>query len=304
MFLTLCNLAGAIADLMVDNEGEHEHHHLLLNQTKFSGNVAHLSRPSILVNYLSSIQVCCISSYQKCFSRDDLLNTDSVCIFKEDKGILGTFAGTLDVLPRNIHNYTSGEFLPAVQVKLIDVFGHIVPISARFIVRLRNTSSADLILPAAVSRLFTGTFNLTNLKLRGHPGKHRIEFIVKTREGNIYTVNNSIAVHIPDCGIGEFVEKKSKRCRPCSNGLYSFDVRKHRCKLCKPNAQCTGKTLVPVDGYWHNDSQSDIIHRCLSEKSCSYSGRIAALVRISEKHLDSGITWNSGYPLCNKVKSA
>lgn len=298
------SVIGVIYVTMIESEGEEIHRYLLLNQTKFSGNIVKRSDPLITVTNLNDLQICCELS-SKCLIGEDLHEIDNSCVSGrwESQHMLGTFVETVMVFPDKISNYASGDVLPDISVTFLDAFRNAAPVKATLTVRLLNYSDdVDLLVPPAANMMFNGTLNVTGIKLTAQPGEYRFNLEFVTSEGNIKILNKSISVHVQECGIGEYSAYNHKRCLPCSINLYNFNPSEQQCELCKPKARCNGTTLAPVDGYWHNSSHSDVLLRCVNDEACTYNGRISSLMESAQMNIAAGTTWDKGYPLCKKVR--
>lgn len=297
-------MLGIVYVMMEEYEREYMHRQLLLNRTKISANSVRGSGPLILVTNLNDIQICCEFS-SKCLTGEDLHGMDESCIDEtfEDTQILGTFMEKVLISPDTISNHASGYVLPDIRVTLLDTFGNTSPIKATLTVSSFNDSShLDLAVPPIFNEVFNGTTNLTGIKMTARPGKYKLLLKVKTAEGTVQVVNEMIQVEVRECRVGEISMQNERGCFECPTNFYSFNPHGKWCKSCSDlKAHCNGTTLAPVNGYWHSSSYSDLLLPCLNDNACSYDGRLDKLIESAQEHIDSGITWDSGYPLCNEV---
>lgn len=298
------SVVGIINVVMEEYDEEHVHRRLLLSHPDFASNAVKGSESLILVSDLHDIEICCALSTE-CFTSEGLHELEMSCIAKGFQQLqpLGTFMYKLDVSPDIIKSQSSGHALPDIKVTMTDAFGSVSPTIATLSVSLITESGySDLAIPPAVGEQFTGTTNVTGIKLTAHPGEYRLLIKVQTLEGTLQVAKKEVQVRVRKCKVGEISMKKEMECFKCPANFYSFDPSQEWCKSCpSEKAHCNGTTLTPLNGFWQWSSHSDSILPCLNEKACSYDGRLDRLTNRAQEEIDLGVVWDNEYPLCSEV---
>lgn len=281
--------------------------YMLLNNTKVSGNSVSSSGPPLFLTDVGNVQLCCGNALT---CSDAGAFAESKCHLGDFQSngsdVLGTFIDSVwAAFEEDIIVHASGRELPPLNVTLLDKLNKTTPIEAKLIMKAFN-KSVDLSGPPITGINIVGTVSISNLKLTAVPGRYKLGIEITTEEGILESISKNITVDVRKCLIGEISIANNTLCRECPVNYYSFDTSNPSCYACPKNkAECDGKTVVPLDGYWHSSSQSDLLIRCLNSKACKYSNktsnRMHALREAAYSNLGIAITWNSNYPLCRKV---
>lgn len=117
-----------------------------------------------------------------------------------------------------------------------------------------------------------GVATFDSITVTADPGTYEITFLAN----GLPPVTSSFSIR--GCVLGEFNVTDKKICTSCSSGFYGHDPLVP-CQQCSERAECTGgPVLVPKNGFWHSTPFSPQLHKCLSEDSCDYDGRIDKLM--------------------------
>lgn len=268
----------------------------------FSGNVVQSFGPMIFAANLDSAEICCEPS-TFCNTGSNLLTMNlEACIAgrMEDNKLLGTFLRRWEISPNIITRYSSGEVLEDMKVSVFDAFNETVPVQATVVVTSTD-GGVDLVIPPGSDKTFNGSTNITDVKMIAKPGNYSLKVKIGTHEGEAKDMEKTVLVHVRECEVGEHTNEDNRGCSQCLSKQYNFNPGLKWCEECAKNAECNGKALVPVDGYWHHNSHSDVMFPCLNAKACTYANRTDELAKSAEDNLASGISWDGGYPLCQKV---
>lgn len=275
---------------------------VFLNNTKMSRNAVNSSGPFLFLADLNDIKICCGETL-RCTTGTTFRN--STCkrgdFMRRHMKLFGTFMNSVSIFPDVIEDHFSGDYLAEMNVKLQDVFGNIPPTQATLVFRNLDPN-VELSGQPTNGVAISGTSNVTGIRVRARPGTYDIGVEITSKEAGFQTVKKNITIIVRACKVGEISIKNNTECRQCPMNFYSFNASRPTCDTCPENtAQCDGRTLVPLDAYWHNSSHSDVLLPCLNSNACTYPNRTRALTLKALDSLSFGLEWNNSYPLCSEV---
>ncbi|GMH44111.1 hypothetical protein BSKO_12045 [Bryopsis sp. KO-2023] len=198
-----------------------------------------------------------------------------------------------------LSGHTSGFPLPPFTVKIVDSFDQVVTAKPPQEGVVRVNSKAGVLSGQVDKVIQEGIAQFNATILSGRPSYYEL-FLTFPGNPTLGVVN--LGVNVRECVRGEHanIGKYSTdfRCFSCPNDTYSFDPNAD-CELCPGNARCNGLTIAPNDGYWHFDSWSGKIEKCLSPVACAYTGRQKRLQTDSES-ADGPLRHDQNYGLCRE----
>lgn len=281
----------------------------VLNNTRFLDNTVGKGAPTVSIPSLSLLDVCCgdspciraSSMKQSTCRTDDKNKTWSNCTrFEPDFSC--TPSNTMVVSLLSDEPSTSAQELEGISVDFQNSLGQAVVVQGSLFVQLANENSAQLSGQPTEGIHVTRKTVVKGLELRGEPGSYGLKFtFIPEKELKWDKLVETINVTLRDCTIGEVSKDGGRICEKCDTNSYSFDPTLSSCLQCPKSAVCNGTTLAPLDGYWHSNSQSPIIHKCLHKHSCIRTNRTADLAEKAKYAVDALSTQHS-YPQCSKVR--
>eukprot|EP00210_Caulerpa_lentillifera_P004017 g3832.t1 len=94
--------------------------------------------------------------------------------------------------------------------------------------------------------------------------------------------NTTLMIHIDKCEINEDLANDKNTCQECRDGSYNFHpLEIGGCTPCSENANCSGRYIVPKEGYWHKGPCHDKVKECIVDDACNTPNRIEALEQIT-----------------------
>lgn len=274
--------------------------HVSFDIVEFSENTVLNSGPLMIFTNSLDFELCC-GGRLTCSTGGNLTSKRCIDENQVQQRVFGTFIKNLAISPSVIVDHSSGEEIAGLTVDLMDGFDDIVPMHATLIVKPPN-NSVELSGSPTTGMVLNGTSVVTGITVRAKPGEYDLNFEVTSTEAGSQTFTKNLPVTVRKCQVGEIANADGIGCWECPENFYSFDPSKSTCDLCPENrARCDGPALVPLDNFWHNDSHSDNLIRCMNSNACSYPNRTNLLIAKAAKDISVGLAWDDGYPLCNKV---
>lgn len=195
--------------------------------------------------------------------------------------------------------HNSGDPIKPFTVRLLDAFGQVTTNTPPSLF-VRLSSDREILSGQVDKEVHRGIAKFESTIVTAHPALHilTIQLPIELNIGQDW-----VSVHIRNCTRGEQVYYDGFnrfQCLPCQNGTFSLHPGGH-CKTCSSISKCNGQSMVPIDGYWQPSSYSLTLKRCLSDRACSYPGRVGTLQlqSIAFKEL---ITYKDNYTLCHQVR--
>lgn len=204
-----------------------------------------------------------------------------------------------------LYNVTSGKPLPKIEVSVLDIDGKVsAPLYEEGAI---VWSSPDEFLARPIAFSFeNGTCVIEGIVSFVHPRKYTIMFNPKS-DDVLEVVEMTIIVR--ECVNNEEPALDGKVCQPCSYGHYNFDPSKaNGCAPCPKGANCAGRYIVPLQGYWHKSPCQVKVKRCIVEEACKVLDRIAKLDNFTRDLVSCNMTYamlsNYNKAQCHKVNVA
>lgn len=176
-----------------------------------------------------------------------------------------------------ITNFTSGDALPEIRVRIVDSFGH----SPAFLpnLRLRGTLvSLDGLFQGTISlNLSDGGNVLTSLRGYGRPGNYTLRWNFSRNEiPAVYAV-----VEVRNCTVGEFPSADGVICEQCGGNFFRFvEAESTECQTCPTHVNCSARFTFPENGYWNDHPCQTAIKKCLQSSACTDAERFNRLENI------------------------
>ncbi|GMH38983.1 hypothetical protein BSKO_06881 [Bryopsis sp. KO-2023] len=274
--------------------------------TTFEGNDAEIFGSGVFSNDIPVLRMCCD---EVCFDGLDLKNAPQSCLTINKGGnqaesmSVGSSLDSVKILPPQVLGQASDEALPPIEVKVLDAFGKIAPENVTL--RVQSTAPGMELYGNPVTSdgvLMSGFFIANGVILRALPGTYNVTFEFIPKETGRGAIVEHIVVVIRECMAGEVSRQKGKQCDICGEDFFSFDPDDVECRLCPlERAKCSGAILVPLEGFWHANTQATEIHTCLAKEACTYTNRTTALQEASKKLTTGGMLhFTDSYPQCEE----
>lgn len=282
---------------------------VLLNDTRFLDNKVKKGAATVAIPSLSLLEVCCgnvstciraSSMEQTACSLNDKPKDQSNCTgFEPDYSCSPSTNMVVSLLSNE--PAASAQELEGINVDFQDNLGQDVAVEGTLFVHLVNENSAQLSGQPTEGIYVTKETVLQGLELRGKPGMYGLVFTFLPKEDvELNKLVENINITLRDCTIGEVSRDEGRICEMCDTNSYSFDPTLSSCLQCPKYAECNASTLTPLDGYWHFDSQSPVIHKCINKIACTRTDRSKDLAN-KAKHAVDALTSQLSYPQCSKV---
>lgn len=276
--------------------------HILLNDTKFSGNKVGSYGPIILFSKLHDLKICCRSE-SNCATGKGLVSGSCINgnLWDNEHRLLGTFMNHVGIEPEEVPPYLSGSDVPTLNVTLLDAFNHTAPLNATLMITSPD-DRLELSGSPTGSLIIYETYSVVGITATAVPGSYQFVMnVTSMREGSQHLIQN-VTLRVRKCTIGEHALNNNKGCVQCSEDFYNFEPDKKNCSTCPPRgARCNGTTLTPLDHYWHRSSHSKVVYPCLNQNACVYTNREKNLSDMAMENVTLERTWDAGYPLCREV---
>lgn len=284
---------------------------LLLNHTTFEDNRVGGYESVLLVSSLPLLEVCC-GELSTCIRATNI--KQSTCSLNKrnkywrdadqtgpESGFIGRPLKKMAVLFSPNETARSAHKLMGLTVDLQDHLGISVVTRGILSVQLLQTTNASLSGQPTEGIRISKKSSIEDLELRGEPGLYGLQFSFAPEATGPHLVEN-ISIPLRECVIGEVTKDLGRLCEKCEVDYYSFDPMQPNCLPCPEHAECSGSTLTPLNGYWHNNSQSSMIHKCLHKLSCVNTNRTIILAE-KARSAAHALTLEHNYPQCSKVMS-
>jgi len=307
--------------------------HVILLNTSFIDNFANHSGAAVLTTDPRRVLISCeynqtrIREFltEQAFNSLDIIHPKRLCpnwrrnrISNEAYGdIVGTYGQdvSLSIAPDEevrltgsieqglvLENVNSGRQLPVIQVTVLDGFGVGPAPTNPFTFEASLSSPDDFFLGVYPTNITAGSGSFSRVVGLSTPGNYSIKFTFENEALEPMVV----AVLVRRCQVGEEPTNDELTCQECDSVHYNFNPdQPGGCRPCHENANCTGRFIVPREGYWHKSPCHDNVKECLTEKACSYETRQDTLANFTQNltNCDFNTTELDDYgkALCNEV---
>eukprot|EP00210_Caulerpa_lentillifera_P000404 g394.t1 len=185
-----------------------------------------------------------------------------------------------------LDNVNSGKLLPAISIISVDAYGlGPAPTLPRRIQALLF-SPDNFFLGEYPTNISAGFGHFSKVVGFASPGNYTMKF---TFQSSAYEPV-IVTVVVRECQVGEEPTIDKLACQKCDVLSYNFDPTiAGGCATCPERANCTGRYIVPKEGYWHRSPCHDTVKKCLIEEACKYNERQETLTDFTQNFTDCNI---------------
>lgn len=163
--------------------------------------------------------------------------------------------------------HRSSEFIPSIQIILIDRFGQVNadpnPDHSDLLVEV---SSPQTRLSGQLNSKFErGKAILNETIVTGHPGSYQLHFSFTDKRIEPLVLNSALQ----QCEIGEESVLNDTACQRCESGTYNIEQPLGTCKDCPEGCVCRKWGIYPTEEYWTPSPCIAKAQECISENACN-----------------------------------